>query len=373
MSARRLHLILAPKERFEAAGAGAFALNALETSLASRWRDHITIFGTSVARPFTAVHFQPLELARWPLRGRNMAMAHAYAEAVRRELPVLAEVCNRPVMVQSLRRQFQSVPLLLHLGNDPRGMDGSRTVVERQTLLSSTNAIVCVSDFVRRCFLDGLTGDLAENLHVIHTGVACADAPDTKEKCILFVGRIIREKGVLELVRALALVLPRHPEWSASIVGAHWFGVGNHPDRFEREVAREASACSRIALSGFRPHEEVVAAQRQASIAVVPSKWDDPFPRTALEALAAGCALVCSRRGGLPEIGEERALFLDEVSVGCLEHALDRLISMDSERIALQHRGRTDFPFAVARTTRSLDNLRDRLVGRTARAVGIGT
>jgi glycosyltransferase involved in cell wall biosynthesis len=167
-------------------------------------------------------------------------------------------------------------------------------------------------------------------------------------------------------VRALALVLPRHPEWSAEIVGARWFGSDSRPDSFEREVAREASLCRRIVLRGFRSHDEVVDILRRASIAVVPSKWDDPFPRAALEALAAGCALVCSRRGGLPEIGDHRALFLDEVSVESLECALERLISIDSERNVLQHKGCTDFPFAIERATRSLDDLRDRLAKEAA-------
>jgi glycosyltransferase involved in cell wall biosynthesis len=367
MNAAGLHLLLAPKERFEAAGAGAFALNALETSRVSRWRDRITVFGAPVARPFPAIRFQPLTIPGWPLRGRNLAMAHVYLNSVRHKPPQLIEVFNRPVMVEYLSRKLKTVPLLLHLGNDPRRMDGSRSIVERKRLLTAIDAVVCVSEFVRHCFLDGVGESSTEKLHVIHTGVAAdTNIPEIREKRILFVGRIIPEKGVLELVRALALVLPRYPEWSAEIIGARWFGSGSRPDSFEREVARAALLCSRIVLGGFRSHDEVVDKLRRASIAVVPSKWDDPFPRAALEALAAGCALVCSRRGGLPEIGEHRALFLDEVSVESVERALERLISIDSERSALQNKGRTDFPFAIERAARSLDDLRDRLAKEAA-------
>jgi glycosyltransferase involved in cell wall biosynthesis len=365
MTSTQVHLILAPKERFEPAGAGAFALNALETSLASRWRHRITVFGSPVAHPFPSIQFRPLNVSRWPLRGRNVAMAQIYANAVRGALPGLVEIFNRPIMVKHLTRKLWPVPLLLHFGNDPRGMDGSRSVGERRNLLTSTAAIVCVSNFIRTCFLDGLDEESCHGVHVVHTGVTTrAGFPIAKQKSIVFVGRLVPEKGVLELVRALARVLPHHPDWSAQIIGARWFGTGGKPDSFEREVSCTASGCDRIVIGGFRTHEEVVAALERASIAVVPSKWDDPFPRTALEALAAGCALVCSRRGGLPEIGATRAVFLDDVSVQSLTAALEALISSEPQREALQHRGRANFPFDIIRTTGHLDDIRGRLLGK---------
>lgn len=361
MNTGQLHLLLAPKERFEPGGAGAFALNALESSLASRWRERITVFGSPVANPFTAVRFQPIKTGRWSLRGRNTGMAKAYARLVKFAHPNLIEIFNRPIMVSTLRRNLGAVPIFLHFGNDPRGMTGSRSPAERRNLLRSATAIICVSDFIRRCFLEGMADASAESVTVMHTGVAApSDIPLERDRRIVFVGRIVPEKGVLELVRALARILPRHPDWSAEIIGARWFGTGGKRDRYEIAVMKAAASCDRIMIGGFRTHETVLASLTAANIAVVPSKWDDPFPRTALEALAAGCALVCSRRGGLPEIGDNRALFLEEVSVETLERAIETLISDDSMRSALQHRARTDFPFAIARTTRSLDDLRDR-------------
>lgn len=290
-------------------------------------------------------------------------MARRYVGTVRHEPPDLIEVFNRPVMIDYLRRKLATPALILHFGNDPRGMDGSRSVAERRKLLAQCDAIVCVSDFIRRCFLDGIDDALSRRAVVIHTGVdAPAAFPGNKEKSVIFVGRIVPEKGVLELVQALVRVLPRHAEWTADIIGARWFKAGDTADVYERELARAAAACARIKLGGFRPHEEVIAALRKAGIAVVPSKWDDPFPRSALEALAAGCALVCSRRGGLPEIGGGRARFLDEVSVDSIAAALEELLSNESERIALQHRGFDDFPFEIRRTTSRLDDLRESLM-----------
>ena len=360
-----MHLVLGPKERFEAGGAGAFALNVLETSQVSRWGPCITVFGSPVTRPFSGVVFQPLAPSRWSLRGRNLAMAKRYFEAVKYEFPDLVEIFNRPVMVDYLAKRLSSVPFVVHFGNDPRQMEGSRSVAQRLALLARCAAIVCVSRFIRRCFLDGIAGSLHERVHVIHTGVERpAEFSAHKKRKIVFVGRIVRDKGVLELVRALTRVLPGNRAWSAEIIGARWFGNGPRTSTYENEVAGAAAECDRIVVGGFRPHEQVVSALRGASIAVVPSLWDDPFPRTALEALAQGCALVCSDRGGLAEIGRHRALFLENISVDSIADALERLMSNDSERLALQRRGWEDFPFEVSRTTRQLDDLRAAIMER---------
>ena len=358
---KRLHLLLAPKERFEPEGAGAFALNVLETSRVSRFRDGITVFGSPVENPFDSVRFHALAKGRWWEGDRNRAMARRYVDHANEKRPDLIEVYNRPIMVEALRRGLGDVPIALHFGNDPRCMDGSRSVDDRRRLLEQSDAIVCVSDFIRRCFLAGVDHRLSRRMHVIHTGVPPAPSFPAKDNSIVYVGRVVPEKGVLELVEALARILPRHPNWNAEIIGARWFGSGAKATTYEKSVARVASACNRIVLSGFKPHEGVLASLGRAAIAVVPSLWDDPFPRTALEALAHGCALVCSTRGGLRELGVDRALYIESVSPESLADALHSLITNRAEREVLQHRARNDFPFEIHRTTSLLDDLRERL------------
>ena len=219
---KQLHLLLAPKERFEPEGAGAFALNVLETSLVSRFRDTIAVFGSPVEQPFHGVRYQPLAKARWWDGDRNRTMARRYVKYARTALPDLVEVYNRPVMIDILRRGLGAVPIVLHFGNDPRKMDGARAPAERRKLLEQSSAIICVSDFILRCFLDGINHSLSTRAQVIHTGVPRAPTFPAKENRIVYVGRVVPEKGVLELVRALADVLPRHPDWSAEIIGARW-------------------------------------------------------------------------------------------------------------------------------------------------------
>ena len=57
-------------------------------------------------------------------------------------------------------------------------------------------------------------------------------------------------------------------------------------------------------------------------------------------------------------VGVERAVFLDTISPDAIAGALERLISNDTERLALQRRGWESSPFDIVRTTRQLDDLR---------------
>jgi len=53
------------------------------------------------------------------------------------------------------------------------------------------------------------------------------------------------------------------------------------------------------------PHREVLAAWGHAEVAVVPSRWPEPYGMVAAEAMAAGCAVVASDTGGLGELVDD--------------------------------------------------------------------
>jgi glycosyltransferase involved in cell wall biosynthesis len=70
---------------------------------------------------------------------------------------------------------------------------------------------------------------------------------------------------------------------------------------------------------------------------VVPSIWPDSFPTVALEAMAAGAAIVVSRIGGLPEavIDGESGLIVEPGDVSALAAALERLLDDPTLRAQL--------------------------------------
>ena len=54
-------------------------------------------------------------------------------------------------------------------------------------------------------------------------------------------------------------------------------------------------------MLGFKKHNEVLSNFEKTSIAVVCSRWNEPFGRTSLEASSRGCGVIIYNRGGLPE------------------------------------------------------------------------
>ena len=64
-------------------------------------------------------------------------------------------------MASYLKKKRPDLKVVLYLHNDPRDMKGSRSSAERRHLLRAMSAVICVSDYIRDCFLDGIDRELS--------------------------------------------------------------------------------------------------------------------------------------------------------------------------------------------------------------------
>jgi glycogen(starch) synthase len=117
-----------------------------------------------------------------------------------------------------------------------------------------------------------------------------------EEKIVLYVGRLVYEKGVQTLVSAIPKILSRV---NAKFVVV---GEGGMKDHLMRQVAN-MRLMHRIMFTGFLDEESLRKLYQIADVCVVPSLYE-PFGITALEAMAAKTPLVVSNTGGLSEIVE---------------------------------------------------------------------
>jgi glycosyltransferase involved in cell wall biosynthesis len=126
---------------------------------------------------------------------------------------------------------------------------------------------------------------------------------DSRAPVIAVLGRISDWKGQDVLVRALAEAPLRDRGVVGLLAGRPWPGA---EDRLERvlSLARTLNVEDRLVLAGFRPDVETVYGA--ADLIAVPSTEPDPLPGAAIEAAAAGCAVIASDHGGLPEIIRDR-------------------------------------------------------------------
>ena len=363
MTLPSIAILLPWTEHFAAERAGAIALCVRDATAASRFRERIRIAGRPLARPFAGFDYAGLEPAWAGLAGHNLGLAEKLLRRLGGQRDVLVEVHNRPKAFHYLALRAPDLPLALHLHNDPTTMRGARSPAGRARILRRALAIWCVSGFVRDRLLKGVDGETGK-AQVVPNGIGrdLASPPD-KEPVILFAGRLIEEKGPHHLVEALCAVLPRHPGWRALIIGAQRPGAGEAPGPFEAGLRSRAAALGdAVQFPGFLPHDQVQEHFRRAAIVVVPSIWQEPFGRTAIEGLAAGCAVIAYDRGGLGEILRERGLLLEESSPDALAAALERVIADRTLRDELQGRAWSDFPFGIKETTARHDDLREALL-----------
>ena len=358
----RIDMLLPSKERFTPDNAGAIAGVVHDLALASTTPEAFHIYGTKVENAFSDVNFTGLTPRHSLFHGQNIRFANAYLNHVANStLPDIVEVHSRCHVAKYLARKNTKLNVILYLHNDPRTMKGAKTRAERRFLLDHMAAVICISDYIRECFLDGI-GDNHPKAHIV--GVARNGAhrwikkKPKKEPFILLAGRMVPEKGILECAEAIARVLPDFPEWRLIIAGARRFEKtrrGSYEDKIATAIAPLGS---RAEMLGFVPIQEMRDLQARASIAACPSLWNEPISKVVLESLAAGCALLTTRRGGIPEVADGRAILVDEPSVTTFSTAFKTLLDNDNMRKKLQDKAWKDFPFTAKQMAKDADSLR---------------
>jgi len=118
-------------------------------------------------------------------------------------------------------------------------------------------------------------------------------------RVVTYVGRLVRDKGMLELIDAMAALRESHPDLTLVL-------VGDGALRAEcEERARPLGGSVRFA--GARPLDEIPRYLAAADLFVLPS-WNEGTPNVLLEALACGRRAVATTVGGIPDVMTSPAL-----------------------------------------------------------------
>ncbi len=301
----------------------------------------IVIGANPGAGAYTTPRLLPVLPVLWPLFGRTeryMAGAIARLHTLR---PPLIEVHNRANLARDVAAALPDARVVLFLHNDPQAMRAARSPAERAALLTRMD-VVCVSTYLRARFTEGLPPG-AGRVHHLPNAIDLAALPPRwpsgqREPTFLFVGRAVADKGADAFVRAFATISPHLPGWRAVLIGADRFRLDS-PDTPFLSALRAAAQAAGVTLGGHLPHAAVLAAMARAAIVVVPSRWQEPFGLTALEAIASGAALICAPFGGLPEVAGKAALYAPPDPPGALEQAMLSLAQDPVRRAGLADAG----------------------------------
>ncbi len=119
------------------------------------------------------------------------------------------------------------------------------------------------------------------------------------EKIILFMGRLVYEKGVQHLISAMPKILERYRDSKLVICGK-----GGMLEELKQQ-ANAMGIANKVYFAGYMGGKDVQKMYKAADIAVFPSTYE-PFGIVALEAMLSENPVVVSDIGGLNEIVEHR-------------------------------------------------------------------
>lgn len=225
----------------------------------------------------------------------------------------------------------------------PRFFSATRCFITTQTWLSGSFGLETPASRVKRWILRccrniAISQTIARHLQTPSVVLGNPYCPEVyhrdpaipRELKLVFVGRLVSDKGLPLLLQALARL--RALDLSPALTV-----VGSGPERAACEALVKDSDLSRQVhflgpLSG-KPLREILNAHE---ILVIPSRWAEPFGVVALEGIACGCVVLGTRDGGLPEAIGTCGIVCENNHVEALAEALRDLLASSELREKLR-------------------------------------
>lgn len=317
-------------------GVGHYAHEAA-AALGRDGRDQITVFSSSWKdriRPDIPPGTTPLDV-RVPVRVLNLAWHRLQWPPVE-WFGASADVAHsmHPLLMPS-RTAAQVVTIHdLHFLDRP---DRARAEIRRdypalaRSHAHRADAVVVVSDYTRG-LVEKRLGVPPERIAVCPPGAPgwpprSADAPDGP---ILFVGTREPRKNLEGLVRAYRSLLARVPGAPPLVIAG---GTAGGMESLLQQAGEESLA-GRVRHLGYVTDDARERLYREASMLVLPS-FDEGFGLPLLEAMTVGVPAIVARRGALPEVARDAAIFVEPEDESAIMGAMERLLKERSHARAL--------------------------------------
>ena len=340
--------ILPYKENFTFGKASAASLWVSEFFRNSKYKKNNIIYGHTKSKDYLSKNYKNVNLKN--LKSKLKSTTKEYAEKLTKELIInnfdIVEIHNRPQLLFKLTNKIKS-KFIFYFHNDPLSMKGSKSINERLKILHAVEKIIFVSEWVRERFFLNIDEKLKTKTEVVYPSVN-KQKKIKKERIIVFVGRLNYSKGYDIFKEAIIKILNKFPTWKAYSLGDEDRRniYINHPNHKEL---------------GFVNHKKTLNILNRSEIAVVPSRWEEPFGRTSLEATSRGCATIISNRGGLRETTNS-AIVLKKLDSNEIYFEIKKLITNSKKRKIIQSLGRNNIKHLISKNTKIIDQIRESCV-----------
>jgi glycogen(starch) synthase len=284
------------------------------------------------------------------IRSQAAALKRSYAPDL-----IHVNAVGPSLLVQLQSARSQPIPWIFTPHAPLSNQDvGSDTILGQA--FRSADRIACLSE-AQRISIEQLIPGASDRTSVIYCGLE-PPAGDPiplpfDEPLLVCLGRHVRDKGFDVAVSAFSLLTERFPKLRLTI-------IGDGPARPDLEGQAEAlGVADRVDFPGYVP--EVAPIVNQATIVLMPSRWEETFGLVALEAALLGRPVVATRVGALPEVvlhGVTGLITDSEDAAGLAESTAALLEDPEAtRRMGTAARDRALDKFGLARCLAGYDDL----------------
>ena len=346
-----INIILPYKETYNEKLAGAVSLLIAEVKNRCKFKKNIKIFGSlKLDKPLSKDYIN-CDLSEKPfyyLFGRTSY----YLENIKKKIiknKSIIEIHNRPQAANFfLNNNKNNNKIILYFHNDPKTLRGSRYIYQRIYLLKNLDKLIFVSDWTKRQFFKDLPVKDSEKCLVIYPGSTVVKKIPKKKNNIVFAGKLNESKGYNLFKNIILEILKKNKSWSCDIVGDD----PRHYDKIDHP---------KIHYHGWISYKKTLKIFEKSKIAVIPSTWNEPLGRTAIEAASRGCVTIISKRGGLIETNRY-GLFLNDITKQEFYNKLNKIINSPSLINFYSKKTLKDFKHSIYKTINQINNLYKELI-----------
>jgi len=341
-------ILLPYKENFTITKAGAVSIFVNDTNKISNYKNDIKVYGYTSFKD-RLNNYVNLHITKKFLNSTSSQYLNKFLVKIKNIKIDILEIHNRPNYIDFLDKNCKSKKVL-YFHNDPQSMLGSRTIVERINLLKKTERIIFNSNWSKMRFLENLPNHIDyKKIIVIPQSTSKTNVNfDKKKNLISFIGKLNTSKGYDIFGKSILKILDKYPDWKSIV-------IGDEPR--EKLIFKHKN----LKNLGYKNNSFILNKLKEVSISVVPSKWDEPFGRSSLEAASRGSALIISNSGGLKETTKD-ALVIENVTEDILYKKIKFLIDNKNYRKKLQKRAYKNFIYTNKYSSNMIDTLRSLLI-----------
>ena len=345
---KNIAILLPYKEKYNLDKAGAASIWVKDYLSISKLKNQTLIFGNldKKDKPLTK-NFVNIDLTKTFIRKNIQYTKHLYDYHLKNKFNII-EIHNRPESLLYLIKKKISAKLIFMFHNNPQDMRSSKSIKDRIFIAENTDQIYFVSRWVKDKFFEGLPFNHRNNCEILYPAIKPLKKFPKKDNLIIFSGKLNSSKGFDLYGKAVIKILDKYKSWNA-------IAIGNEPrEKFNFNHKN-------FKILDWVKHDDILNYYKKASISVVPSRWLEPFGRTAMESAAYGCATITTRNGGLPETFNNE-LFLEKINDIELYKLIEKLIKNNIYRKRIQKKNFSNVINNINEKVSKLDEFKNHIL-----------